>query len=230
MTHLDKGRLLKEFYSIELFAGTGCLTAALRSLELCDSFGVDVKLPTSLNAVTCSLIRWCIRHNTYFAVENPGRSFMWQTASFKELIQESTFLEVSFHHCRYGSARRKLTKFVHNVPSFQQLESYCQNNHLHEPWGQDPNGHWRTSGETAYPWNLCRAMAAKLVTQLKADGVHCNAPVFALQEASLQSMRAATDIQPRRGLPPMVSEFQCITAYMLASSALHTWGETRVQT
>ena len=39
-------------------------------------------------------------------------------------------------------------------------------------------------------------------------GSHVPPPVFALQEASLQTMRASTDLQPRRGLPPMVPEFK----------------------
>lgn len=38
----------------------------------------------------------------------------------------------------------------------------------------------------------------------------CKPPVFALQEVIFQIMRASTDIQPRRGLPPMVSEFATI--------------------
>ena len=133
---------------------------------------------------------------------------MWQTTHFVALMQEAPDLqEVSFHHCRYGSSRRKLTKLLHNIPKFATLEAFCLGDHDHEPWGQNPDGGWRTAEETAYPWDLCRALAAKLITQLSDDGVACTPPVFALQEANLQTMRATTDIQPRKNLPPMVSEF-----------------------
>ena len=285
----SQNQSLQESFCIEIFAGSGKLTAALRSLGLRDSFGVDVKLPEHLRSpiiqydllkedhvrlvqdliaspfcvyvhfappcgtssrarliqrkgrwnppilrtekfpdglpglsgtlaarvhsanelyqVTCDLAEFCLQKQKYFSIENPGRSFMWRTKPFLKFCQKISLQEVFFHHCRYGSARRKLTKFLHNVPSFQQLESFCDNQHQHEPWGQDPAGHWRTSEETTYPWQLCRAIATKLALQLEQDGYCCSHPVFALQEASLNTMRATTDIQPRRGLPPMVSEF-----------------------
>ena len=133
---------------------------------------------------------------------------MWHTTPFVALMQEVHDLqEVSFHHCRYGSSRRKLTKLLHNIPSFAKLEAFCLGDHEHEPWGQNPDGGWRTAEETAYPWDLCRTIAAKLLMQLSGDGVICTPPVFALQEANLQTLRATTDIQPRKNLPPMVSEF-----------------------
>ena len=135
---------------------------------------------------------------------------MWSTRPFVNLVARFPLLEVFFHHCRYGSARRKLTKLLQNIPAFQELEAYCDGKHSHEPWGQDPTGQWRTSEETTYPWELCRAIAAKLLKQLQKDGLECTPPVFALQEASLQTMRASTDLQPRRGLPPMVPEFKSI--------------------
>ena len=286
------GRPIQDLFCIEIFAGTGRLTAAIKALGLRNNFGVDLKLPpkfrspivkydllnsehaaivksliaqpecifihyapscgtssrarliqrrersnppilrtdahpngipglsgillakvtaaNSLYAITCDLVRWCIQHAKYFAVENPGRSFMWDTDPFKLLMQEHPCLNVYFHHCRYGSARRKLTRFWHNVPSFQLLEAYCQNDHEHEPWGQNPLGYWSTSEETAYPWELCRSIGARLLLQLKNDDYQCSAPVFALQEASLGSMRASTDLQPRKGIPPMVSEFKQI--------------------
>ena len=287
---LDRGRPLSEVFSIEVFAGSGRLTAAMKALGLKNSFGIDHKLPQHLRSpiiqydlmkpdqlsivqnliqspfcayvhfappcgtssrarliqrrgrwnppilrtdehpngipnlsgvlaarvasanllyqVTCDLVELCLDTKKYFSVENPGRSFMWLTSPFARLTQKHAFREVYFHHCKYGSSRRKLTKFLHNVPSFQELELFCTNDHPHEPWGQSPAGHWHTAEETSYPWELCRAMAAKLVKQLQADGYMCTPPVFALQEASLQTLRATTDIQPRRGLQLMVAEFK----------------------
>ena len=135
---------------------------------------------------------------------------MWQTTPFVKLMSTFPLLQVLFHHCRYGSSRRKLTKLLHNIPTFQTLESFCQGDHQHDPWGRTPDGKWSTAEETAYPWELCKAIAAKLLLQLQTDGYDCSPPVFALQESSLQTMRASTDIQPRQGLPAMVSEFESV--------------------
>ena len=44
-------------------------------------------------------------------------------------------------------------------------------------------------------------------------GAECHTPSFAIQEASLQTLRAAADLQPRRNLPPMVPEFAFITEH-----------------
>ena len=77
-----------------------------------------VAAANQLYQVTCDLIELCLAANKYFAVENPGRSFMWLTIPFVHLLHKYAFLEVYFHHCKYGSAQRKRTKFLHNVPAF----------------------------------------------------------------------------------------------------------------
>ena len=133
---------------------------------------------------------------------------MWLTLAFQKLCRKFPPKEIFFHR-----SRRKLTKFLDNIPSFQLLESFCDNNHTHEPWGESPAGHWRTSEETAYPWDLCRAIASKLALQLQEDGFICQPPAFATQEAGLQTMRATTSLQPRRGLPPTVPEFKHIITH-----------------
>eukprot|EP00435_Cladocopium_sp_Y103_P060970 s205_g22.t1 len=160
-----------------------------------------------LYQVTCDIIRFCHQRNKLWSVENPGRSFMWLTTPFIQLLSEIAPLEVSFHHCRYGSSRRKLTKFLHNIAHFAELEKMCDGSREHEPWGQNPDGSWATSLEVAYPWELCRAIASKVALELQTKGIQCSPPCFALQESTLQSLRASTEIQPRKGIPPMVSEF-----------------------
>ena len=286
----EQGCSLDQYFCIEIFAGSGKLTVALRSLGLRDSFGFDVKLPDHLRCpiikydllksehvklvqdltaspfciyvhfappcgtssrarliqrrgrwnppilctdkypdglpgltgllktrvdaanelyqVTRDLFEFCLLHKKYFWIENPGRSFMWLTRPFLKLSRKSTLLEVFFHHCRYGSARRKLTKLLHNIPLFQQLDNPCVITNTHTSRGDRTLSAIGEPEETTYPWALCRAIAAKLALQLDQDGFRCTPPVFALQGASLQTMRASTDIQPRRGLPPMAPEFK----------------------
>ena len=45
-----QGRPLSDCFCLEIFAGSGKLTAALRSVGLRDSFGIDVKLPPHLRS------------------------------------------------------------------------------------------------------------------------------------------------------------------------------------
>ena len=47
---LTEGRSLYDQFCIEIFAGSGKLTAALRSIGLRDSFGIDAKLPPHLRS------------------------------------------------------------------------------------------------------------------------------------------------------------------------------------
>ena len=156
------------------------------------------------------MIGVCHSQGTLWSCENPGRSFMRDTRPFKQLQQELPSKSTFLHRCQYGSARCKLTKFLHCVPAWEQLEAYCPNDHEHEPWGQKADGSWSTAEETAYPWPLARAMATHVVLELQTLGVKCHLPSFAQQDATLQSMRAASNLQPHRGLPPMFPDFKHI--------------------
>ncbi len=133
---------------------------------------------------------------------------MWQTTSFQRLFSTIECMSTEMHHCMFGSSRRNLTRLIHNIQSFHQLHQMCDNQHEHEPWGQKPDGSWATSEETAYPWPLARAIAAQVVIQLQDKGIVCHFPSFAEQDCTLQAMRASTNIQPRRNLPPLVPEFK----------------------
>ena len=185
-----------------------------------------VQSANRLYQITCDLIRLCEASGKLWSVENPGRSFMWLTTPFVELVKELTCKSVQFHHCMFGSGRRKLTKFLHNLNPFESLGILCTNDHEHEPWGQTADGQWTTALEVAHPWALCRAMAGKVALELQDKGVTCAPPCFALQESTLQSLRATTEIQPRRGLPPMVPEFCEENPCLLTAidSAVHIQG------
>ena len=169
-----------------------------------------VNKANELYQVTCELITRCQQHKILWSCENPGRSFMWQTTSCVSLFHTIHCESTQLHHCMYGSSRRKLARLIHNIPSFRQLCQMCDNSHEHEPWGQKPDGSWATSEETAYPWPLARAIAAQVVLQLQEQGLLCHLPSFAEQECTLQAMRAATNIQPRKHLPAMVPQFKQI--------------------
>ena len=160
----------------------------------------------SLYAIAADLCAWCSSHGVLFSIENLGRSFMWLTDAMKSFLTEMPHFDTFFHHCQYGSNRRKLTRLVHNVPTFLQLENFCDGSHPHEPWGQTANG-WATAEETAYPWKLCQHISIKLALFLQDLGLSCQTPAHATQAAQLEALRAQTDVQMKVPVRPLVSEF-----------------------
>ena len=132
-----------------------------------------VNKANELYQVTCELITLCQQHKILWSCENPGRSLMWQTTSFVSLFHTIHCESTQLHHCMYGSSRRKLTRLIHNIPSFRQLCQICDNGHEHGPWGQKPDGSWATSEETAYPWPLARAIAAQVVFAITRTRTLC---------------------------------------------------------
>ena len=106
----------------------------------------------------------------------------------------------------YGSARRKHTCFVHNIPMLCDLAALWYNSHVHEAWGYSSTG-WATAEETAYPWPLCRKVAALVALHIQTFCVTCPTPTFATHTSQLDAMRQQTLTQVSKGLP-WVSEFE----------------------
>ena len=211
-------------YSLELFCGTGRLTAAVRKLGLNDSVGIDnvahkhltcpiLKLdlttdecltlvenmlaqdrpayihmappcgtssrarlirrkgrynppparsdrfPDGLPSLQGSLrarvdaanrlysfcgyiFKRCIDLGILVSVENPGRSFMWQTSFWKQHVEFDAY-HTLFHHCCYGSQRRKLTRLVHTLEKLTSMCAKCpgeSETHKHLAWAFSPRG------------------------------------------------------------------------------------------
>ena len=132
---------------------------------------------------------------------------MWDTVHMANFLTEVPHYDTYFHHCMYGSARRKHTRLVHNIPTVQQMAAQCDNSHAHEPWGCSKDG-WATAEETAYPWPMCRRLATLVALHLQNHGLYCPTPSFAQQTSQLDAIRQQTEFQPSiRGLP-WVSEFK----------------------
>jgi hypothetical protein len=154
----------------------------------------------------CSL---CIQCGVLFSIENPARSFMWDTFHMAKFLQVTPHHNTYFHHCMYGSARRKHTRLTHNIPAVCQMECRCDDTHAHEPWGQSGTG-WATAEETAYPWQLCRRLATLVALELQGHGLQCPTPTFATQTSQLDAIRQQTECQPNLKGLPWVSEFKTI--------------------
>ena len=80
---------------------------------------------------------------------------------------------------------------------------------------------WRPALNLAQPCLSRRGLSqgyGQVLLQLQDLGVECHFPSFAEQEATLQAMRAATNIQPRKNLPSLVPEFKQITTQVYTAS------------
>ena len=169
-----------------------------------------VAAANALYEITQRLCRLCHSTGVMYTVENPARSFMWDTTPFSKFLHDVPHYRTFFHHCMYGSARRKHTCLVHNIAAVQDMELLCTNDHAHEQWGHSGTG-WATAQETAYPWPLSRRLAALVALHLQQHGVVCPTPSFAKQASQLDSIRQHTHVQTAANGLPWVSEFANIT-------------------
>ena len=110
----------------------------------------DIMAYSTANGIICS-------------IENPARSHMWDTSFLRQGLQrvQQDLHTVLFHHCMFGSKRKKRTKLLVNHPCLQHLNRDCDQSHQHEAWGYTSHG-WATSLEVEYPHALCRAWASCL--------------------------------------------------------------------
>ena len=135
---------------------------------------------------------------------------MRNTTHMAAFLEEIGHFDTFFHRCMYGSSRRKHTRLVHNIPTVCDMNCLCDNAHSHEPWGQSGAG-WATAEEAAYPWPLCRQLAAFVALHLQGCGVSCPTPTFASYTAQLDAIRQQTEFQPSAKGLPWVSEFKSIS-------------------
>lgn len=64
-SQLSKRHPLHQMFAIEIFAGSGRLTASLRAVGLQDSFGVDLKLPSTLRS---PIIKYDLTQDDHLAI------------------------------------------------------------------------------------------------------------------------------------------------------------------
>ena len=131
---------------------------------------------------------------------------MWDTTPFAKFLQEVPHFCTHFHHCMYGSSRRKHTCLVHNIKTVCDMQLFCDNSHPHEAWGRSDTG-WATAQETAYPWPLSRRLAALIALHLQNHGVCCPTPSFAKHARQLGGIRQQTFMQHTATGLPWVPEF-----------------------
>ena len=129
-----------------------------------------VKSANQLYLVTSKIVLLLHQRGVFWSVENPHRSFMWETSFWNRYTKCLRYHNLILDHCMFGGQRLKRTRISHCIPTFQQLGVLCDGGHVHLPWGHS-KGKWATSEETAYPMGLCTAMVQQFLQQMKLLGV-----------------------------------------------------------
>ena len=102
------------------------LRSALHPHGLPSLRGLDLKRVTLANRIYANialLLKQAIRAGAFVSIENPTRSWMWQTQWMLELIDEFSLFPVTFQQCMHGGERDKWSTFYTNaewLPSSRQ--------------------------------------------------------------------------------------------------------------
>ena len=161
------------------------------------------------------LVRECVRRDVVVSVENPTRSYLWETPLFRELIAEGLLHEVAFQQCMWGSSRDKWSSWYVSTPLLDGLARVCDGSHQHAGWGVrriDNKWHFATADEAAYPQKLCDEVAHKIVALANEAAVVWVQPQVQNKRRKTASVTmAAAGRQPRGNrYPPVIPEFAFI--------------------
>ena len=149
------------------------------------------------------------RHSC-FSGEFSFRSHLWDTSFWNKFTVDLNLRVVGFHHCMFGSNRKKFTKLMCNFRELSLLAVTCNNKHGHLPWGRSSNNKWATAEECAYPWPLCKAWAEVVTDLFIARGAlpmpRClKECVVSGANAHVRQARAAAGLQPKSNiLAPLI--------------------------
>ena len=130
----------------------------LRSVEFPDGLPnlsardkARVHTANPLYKLSGEILSYATANGILCSLENPLRSHMWNTTYLTQALQSvgAQLHEMLFHHCMFGSQRKKRTKLLVNHSCYNHLNRACDGSHAHEPWGQTSNGR-ATAQEVAW--------------------------------------------------------------------------------
>ena len=116
---------------------------------------------------TAKLCEICMSVGTFWSIENPVSSALWEFFPIQQLMQRADVFVVEFPMCAYGAPYRKLTRIVTNLESLCSLQRQCHHfRHRVQLVGRMKvfqDGKWnymnRTQHASAYPQQLAEVWA-----------------------------------------------------------------------
>ena len=170
-----------------------------------------VQAANSLYQLSAEVFRYCMESGTLCTVENPERSYMWETKYFTSLSQDQLKYQALLHHCMFGSSRKKSTRLLATFPQILKLAVKCNGQHQHAKWGRIRKK-WATAEEVEYPSGLCQAWSRVIVQILCDSGaVQAATQINEIEDFTTRQSRAEVGKQPRGNrIPPFVKEYKQI--------------------
>ena len=130
-----------------------------------------------------------------WSVENPWRSYLWETSYWQAIDSALSPMYVECHHCMFGGERRKATCFAANTSAIRALAVTCDESHPHKPWLVTEHG-FDTALEAEYPHELCTALASAMLSQQFPVSTTARPTAVTAASAQRQACRAVPSIVP----------------------------------
>ena len=140
-----------------------------------------------------------------WTIENPLRSWLWNTVYFERISKLTTVYMIQFDMCMFGGRRLKRTGVATNCEHLQNLARACDGNHQHLPFGYS-DGRFDTSLEAEYPIKFCEVLVQGVAEHLQRyHGWNSLDSAKRLKQSTVAAH--ATHKQSKRS-PSLVQEFQ----------------------
>ena len=145
---------------------------------------------------------------TVWTIENPWRSWLWQTCYFHRIALRFKCYFFQFDMCMFGGRRYKRTAIVSQCNIFAAQAAQCDNNHVHEPYLVRGNV-FDTSQEAEYPIGFCKSLVDGIVHHF--SGLFGWNPSDLLKQLKHTHREAiATGKQPSAKLAQLVPEYAAV--------------------
>ena len=197
--------------------GVANAPAPLRSTQWPDGLpGLDyanklkTELANQIYAAIAQITQWAAQHQVEIVVENPLRSYMWDTSFFAP-AREHLPEHIVFQACMHGGGRDKFTLLRASSDMLQPLAVLCDRSHRHLPW--QPKAvegmlKFPTHEEAAYPHLLCDRIVGSLLQWCLQQGAHLVTSLpQQVQAEESETSRLVLNALPRSAkIRPMVGE------------------------
>ena len=153
---------------------------------------------------------WAARRQVEIVVENPLRSYMWETSFFAPAAEHLPE-HIVYQACMHGGGRDKFTLLRASSEMLEPLAVLCDGSHRHQPWQPKSVGGkllFPTHEEAAYPHLLCERIVGCLFQWCLQQGAHlCSTLPQQMHSGSPVTSRLVLNALPRSAkLKPMVKE------------------------
>lgn len=178
--------------------------------------GTNLKRVTTANSIyknVAKLIERALEAGAIITVENPTRSYMWETSWFSKLIQKYNLFPVNLQQCMFGGQRDKWSTFYTNDEQFSCMAVSCDRSHNHLPWSVSKSQDgvvFDTASEAEYPQKLCDALTSVVRQSAIQKGITFDTASKSAKTFLSSKIRAAQAGRQPRGslLPQIISEFK----------------------